>query len=172
MIVRAYRPGRHGKGVPIRYLVLLLFYIGAVPHCLAEEGPPGDFGYRLGAVLESRNIEHRIVKDNKTATYGVKRLSGDRYYENIQVTVSDDARIVGIVAYGPSLKAGICGKHQQEKLNDLQNKYPGWQYYAAGDADLLYTDKYSVLLGCEESAESTYLKLEYVYDAEAQGSDR
>lgn len=172
MILRTNKALSSGMLVLARSLAVLLLLSVAIGGVVASERLPGDFGYRLGGELEPRYIVQKIADENKTTSFKVKHLSGDPYYETILVTVASNLKIVDIIARGPSLPEGVCGKHQQDKLKDLQKQYPDWNYYAAGEADLLYKDEYSVLLGCEESGDTRYLKLEYTIDTKTEDSGK
>lgn len=171
MILRTYKVLNGSMHMLVRSLAVLLVSV-TTNSSVASEEITGDFGYRLGGKLEARYIEQKIADENRTTTFRVKHLTGDPYYQTILVTVASNDKITDITARGPLLTMGVCGKHQQDKLKDLQKQYPAWNYYAAGDADLLYKDEYSILLGCEESGDSRYLKLEYTLDMKTEGSDR
>lgn len=124
----------------------------------------GIAGYRLGDVLDKKQVLNETKAEDGVTVYSVKPLASDKHVNILTLRITPKQQIHRISAFSHVLSAADCQTQMTQLRIQTEKQFPRLGYYAMDQSEMFYQDDRTYTLECVNTDEGIRLRQEYSDD--------
>ena len=152
----------HWHGV--KQYIPILFFLCVTSFSAQATDIQGIAGYRLGDVLDKKQVLNETKAEDGVTVYSVKPLASDKHVNILTLRITPKQQIHRISAFSHVLSAADCQTQMTQLRIQTEKQFPRLGYYAMDQSEMFYQDDRTYTLECVDKDEGIRLRQEYSDD--------